>query len=439
MRPSSAVAEAYYRRWSAGTTRRFVLLLLLLTTSGMFLLNTAAQSVLWRPAYAPCVRRYDDTWRLAGETFDVRALLTDRAALEWMVSVPCQRRLASWSSAVTVAGLVIVALVTLTVFWFLPTWRLRRLVPVRAASRSALYAELEELRARCRLPVRPKYVIDPSARTKSAVVFGRPGLLVLCLDSGLVKMVRREPATFRTVILHEFAHLRNKDVTLAYATVSLWRVWLALIVLPCAVQWAWLNWTGGPYWALHYGSRGTAVLAVAFVVVARFMRAEVLRNRELCADLDAYRWGADLGLWQRAATAERRARGPVRRWWRHLWRFHPHWQRRYEVLHQLDRGTVFYRWNPSAATSFAFLGCFVLMPSVLLSPQFPPLWGPVHRILFYGTLTVFLVTFGSAVPEKNGSALPSRPERLLWRRSTVILLGAAVVALSFLASFPDAT
>ncbi|MDO0929855.1 M48 family metalloprotease [Streptomyces sp. TG1A-8] len=405
----------------------------------MLLLNTAAQTALWRSAYAPCVQAYNDQWRLAGETFDARTLLTDGAALEWMVSAPCQQRLASWSSAVTVASFVIVAFVTFAVFWFMPTWRLRRLVRVHASSKSELYQELEDLRTQCRLPVRPRYVIAPGVPTKTALVFGRPGLLVLCLNNGLVKMLREEPVAFRTVVLHEFAHLRNKDVTLAYATVSLWRVWLALVVLPCAVQWAWENWTDSPYWALHYGGRGTAVLAVAIVVVARFTRAEVLRNRELCADLDAYRWGADLSLWQRAAAAERRALGPVRRWWRHLWRFHPHWQRRYEVLHQLEKGFRFYRWYPSVATSFAFLGCFILMPAVLTSPQFPLLWGPAHRILFYGTITVILVTFGSAVPEKTGSSLPSRPERLLWRRRTIVLLCAVVVALSFLVSYPDGT
>ncbi|MFF9020037.1 M48 family metalloprotease [Streptomyces eurythermus] len=402
----------------------------------MLLINTAAETVLWRTAYAPCVQAYDDMWRPAGKTFDVRALLADSTALEWTTSTPCQQQLASWSSTVTVTSLPVVGLVTLVVFWFLPTWRLRRLVPVHASAKSELYKELEDLRSRCGLRARPRYVVEPSAPTKSAVVFGRPGLLVLCLDNGLVKMLRTEPAAFRTVILHEFAHLRNKDVVLGYVTVSLWRVWLGLVVLPCAVQWAWQSWMAGPYWALHYGSQGTAALAIATVVVARFMRAEVLRNRELCADLDAYRWGADLGLWLRAATAERRARGPIRRWWRHLWRFHPHWQRRYEVLHQLNRGLFFYSWQPSVSTSFAFLGCAILAPSVLLSSQFPAVWDSLYGILFYGTLTVFLVTFGSAIPEKRGKSLPSRPERLLWRRSTVILLCALIVALSFFLPLP---
>lgn len=58
--PSSTEIGAYYRRWSVGKTRRFILLLLLLTTSGMFLINTAAETILWRPAYAPCIQAYDD-------------------------------------------------------------------------------------------------------------------------------------------------------------------------------------------------------------------------------------------------------------------------------------------------------------------------------------------------------------------------------------------
>jgi beta-lactamase regulating signal transducer with metallopeptidase domain len=49
------------------------------------------------------------------------------------------------------------------------------------------------------------------------------GLLALRLD---------DHARFRTVVLHELAHVRNGDVTVAYVTVTVWRAFVPLVLLP---------------------------------------------------------------------------------------------------------------------------------------------------------------------------------------------------------------
>ncbi|MEV5981840.1 hypothetical protein [Streptomyces sp. NPDC052114] len=116
-------------------------------------------------------------------------------------------------------------------------------------------------------------------------------------------------AVFAVVVLHELAHLRSRDVELVSFVRSLWLGFLATTVLPYTVLLAWLSWGGlfgarqawlGRQWSPPWEAGVVAVL----VVIAYVAYTDVLRHRELCADLDAVDWGADPEAWSAVALEQ---------------------------------------------------------------------------------------------------------------------------------------
>lgn len=240
--------------------------------------------------------------------------------------------------AFAVVGVLAVAAVLL--YWALPAWKGRggRVIPVDAAAGS-LPTLLAELATRAAVAPAPRFVIDPAAATASAVVFGRPGRYTVCLDAGLVAGRDRDPDGFRAVVLHELAHIRNRDVGVTYAAVALWRVYLIALVVPYAIVSAGqlLNVPGlsnNSIWSVsdRVSSLHALTLSVFLIALVYLARADILRSREIYADLAAAAWGADHGAWDRHSTRQR-SRGAV--WlasFAGLWRTHPTWEQRQRSL-----------------------------------------------------------------------------------------------------------
>ncbi|MEW2514757.1 M48 family metalloprotease [Streptomyces sp. NPDC046870] len=244
-----------------------------------------------------------------------------------------------WPVPAAVVALVLAACV---LYWTLPRWkqRGRRLVPVEGIDpHGELGALLDELVDVAGLSRRPRFVVSPAARTASAVVFGRWRHHVVCLHGGLVAIRDSDARRFRAVVLHELAHIHNRDVDITYATVALWRVFL-FAVLPGYLVWAVLalrdalsSAVFGPP-SLVATSRDVAFTAVLIALVF-LTRADILRTRELYADADAIRWGADPAGWGGATGSAASDRGRLGRAARALaaaWRSHPGWDRRRRAL-----------------------------------------------------------------------------------------------------------
>ncbi|MEV1328569.1 M48 family metalloprotease [Micromonospora costi] len=248
-------------------------------------------------------------------------------------------------------SLLLLLICAAALYWILPLWKGRRgrVVPVEEVEGYGdLRATLAELVAVAGLRRPPRFVIAPATPTAGAVVFGRFRRYTVCLDGGLLARRRSDDEGFRAVVLHELAHLHNRDVDITYATVALWRV-LLWVVLPidllyiAAVS---LPGTAGTYMETREQSRvvhHVAMLAVT-VVLVYLARADILRTREFHADLTARRWGADVRLWQAAAGSRPDARqasavGRLKARAASLWHTHPTWGQRWRSL--ADPGALF--------------------------------------------------------------------------------------------------
>jgi len=94
------------------------------------------------------------------------------------------------------------------------------------------------------------------------------------------------------MLLHELAHIRNGDVSLAYLTLSIWWAFLATALLPAAAAGVlYVDWARPQREAL-----GTAILAIDTGLITScilFVRNAVLRARELYADARSFAWHGD--------------------------------------------------------------------------------------------------------------------------------------------------
>ncbi|MEV5339708.1 M56 family metallopeptidase [Streptomyces sp. NPDC052676] len=249
----------------------------------------------------------------------------------------------------TVAGTVITLGVAALLYALAPAWTRRRagLVEIRDAE---LRSELTRLAERAGVTPPPAFRLAPSAVTASASAFGHRRSRTVSLNAGLLARRADDPEGFRFVVLHELAHLRNRDVGVAYATEALWRAVAVLVLLPCTMLALYPRpWAHSPaevldLWRTHWSLALRGLFRVACVATLILLaRGDVMRTRELYADIDAARWNEAA---RRLPTpGAGRPGGGLRGWrgWRvrlrDLWRTHPAWSERAVSL--LDPGPMF--------------------------------------------------------------------------------------------------
>jgi Zn-dependent protease with chaperone function len=115
------------------------------------------------------------------------------------------------------------------VYWLLPGWRRRRLVPLAAAGVPAVAADTEALLAST--DVRATVLVNAGEPRADGSAFGHIGRRYIELTSGLLTMHDRDPDGFRAILAHEIGHLRNRDLDVTYLTVALWRSFVGLSAL----------------------------------------------------------------------------------------------------------------------------------------------------------------------------------------------------------------
>ncbi|KJK59175.1 M48 family metallopeptidase [Saccharothrix sp. ST-888] len=320
----------------AGTTTRFALLLVLMLASSSSMLRLAL-------AAAGLDEGSECLYAAGGSVNESPSAEITRSAA-YRACIAHHVLLPGWASPVAPVILLVLAS---GLFLALPVWKTRRnrVIPLAAVDHDGrILRQLEQLAAVAGLERVPRVVVDPCAASTGAVVFGRNRRPTVCLHGGLLARRTVAPQDFEAVLLHELAHIRNGDVTLAYATVALWRVFIAAVLLPYAAGFGVLILTAfvqkpQPY-QIGLPTWRALVLPVLMTVVVYLARSDVLRNREFHADLAAARWGADPHIWGAVAPAPT-ARVLTRAWrgFSELWRTHPRWDLRREAL--ADSALVF--------------------------------------------------------------------------------------------------
>lgn len=238
-----------------------------------------------------------------------------------------------WGPLATV--LLVLALAAL-LWWVMPLVTRRR-ARLRPVGDDDIRVRLADMVTTAGLTRAPTFRVEPTGQV-TARTFGRPGAYTVALGSGL--LVAPEPVR-RAVVLHELAHLRNRDVGITLATIALWRVFAVVMLAPYLFHSADLV-VGGLFYGPAstksdaYFTAGTApgaqdvVTGLVTAALVFLTRVDIMRSREFHADHLAVGWGADRTLWTAAAGAT--GRTSLRSLLRGLSGTHPSWARRRAAL-----------------------------------------------------------------------------------------------------------
>jgi Zn-dependent protease with chaperone function len=174
-------------------------------------------------------------------------------------------------------ALVLAVAAALTVIW--PRLKERRagFRPLETEDAPEALEALAELSREAGLRREPRWVWQPLQTAATGLAFGHPGRYAVGLTGGLVVRQATDPDAFRAIVRHELAHIRNRDVGLTYATLSLWYAFLLVAVVP---------------FAFTLLDEGTFALSVtwrlaALAALVYLTRNAVLRSREIYADVRA--------------------------------------------------------------------------------------------------------------------------------------------------------
>lgn len=180
-----------------------------------------------------------------------------------------------------------------------------------------LNRHLNQLVERAGIKRPPVFLLDRRAQADDALAFGRVGHYRVSLSLHLVNTwtVGGDRRRFEAVVLHELAHIRNRDVDITFAALVLHRVVLLGVLLPYVVVWAW-NWglfgaaLDGRFSELWPGTwrlmmQWSGAFPVLLALQLHLAVRDLMRKRELYADLDAVGWGADRSVWRTAVGAVR--------------------------------------------------------------------------------------------------------------------------------------
>ncbi|MFY1637489.1 M48 family metalloprotease [Solwaraspora sp. WMMB335] len=174
--------------------------------------------------------RVGNAWQLAAP------LPQPRAAMQRLGA--CLRDDALAASSWASVGIVVVAVAAVTGYLLLPWWRIRRrrLLPLEPNVPAELVARLDTLVARAGLTRRPTFWLDPHA-SDQAHAFGTQRHCHVPLHPGVVRTFADvgERGRLDAVVLHELAHIRNRDIRYTYLTQATWWSFLLLAVVPYLV------------------------------------------------------------------------------------------------------------------------------------------------------------------------------------------------------------
>ncbi|GAA4081263.1 M56 family metallopeptidase [Actinomadura miaoliensis] len=301
----------------SGTTLRFVLLVIAMSaavvTEGMFwtgplLFASGALDGITPGGLRRCVLEVTKSWD-GGSSPSL-----EEAVARCGLPSPAQILMAQ------VGVLAVFWAVVLVLYWLRPALRVRRrhLRPFPADRRPEQARELTALAKAMGVGDRVTFLVDLLNPRVTGLAFGRRGRRHVMLSRGLLQLYDTDRQTYRAVVLHELAHVRNRDIDITFITDTAWRLFLRGVLLPGVIGFPLAPFVtpslSGPV-PFHLLS---ALQLVIMGVLVPLARNAVLHSRELHADARAVQAGAARGLTailerQHEAEEEARRAAPKRR------------------------------------------------------------------------------------------------------------------------------
>lgn len=228
----------------------------------------------------------------------------------------------------TLGGVVLMLVLAGIFCWLLPLWTFKRkkLEPLSEEDVPEVVAYLKTLCREATLPYTPQFVWNPLDLASNPVAFGSFGRYYIAVSGGLVKNFYKNLPTFRAVVLHELAHLRNADITKTYFTTTLGWTFGFAVLLPFVCTILYNDWHRG--WEISlYINLGLRILVLVLLVY--LIQRAVLRAREFYADVRASVWdGRDGALTYMLSPT----RSPRISLWKRLFSFHPLVEERKQIV-----------------------------------------------------------------------------------------------------------
>ncbi len=426
----------------ADTTLRFILLICYVIGAGLFIYSEIYVAIPANRAWIDAIDK--QCYAQVTSTHQNDIIATNIALFECRAPAGIIR--AWWM----LAGTVLLLLTAGLLYWFWPRWSRHKeklvVIPYDDVDREALVQRLEELRQRVGLKERPVLLGNRDPRI-SGKTLGRMGEYYLVLNLGLqLLFLRGRHAEFDAIVLHEYAHLYNRDVDKTYITMAIFWAFL-LVALPPYLIIGLIGNLEQPMDLLHVGWRALVLTALVYL-----SRNAVLRVREFYADARAASWGAGPTLQHLLQKSPTKAPEPgkgvaflqrfvpprvgtwLAKWLPHKWlqhwhqavHHHPHPQQRIQAIdapHQLFH-TGFWM---ACATGIACVSTLMIVAGLfylLLSPR----W--IYTSLLVASLVPALLIGGIvwlAIWRRRFAVLAGFPvPPLTWRVSLGLGLGLVI-------------
>jgi Zn-dependent protease with chaperone function len=364
------------------TTTRYLAFLAALLSAGIFVGSwwyNQTQGRHWIAVVVSCAGQAQQT---STSSPPVQAELA-REALEASCRGAADLRRAAYG----LAGAALVGAAALVVVYLAPVMvrRRRRLRELGPALREA-GGRFAELAAEAGIRRMPRIERGP-ANQRDALSYGAPGRPRVVLPPA-VAVRWRDRALFDPVVRHELAHVRHRDVALAWLARSVWYALAPLLTVPVVV-----SLLSSDHSILADLLWRAALLGLTVLLVS----AALLRSREYDADLRAARFAGEIS--SLTALLLRSSGRPERNRLRQLVARHPTPDQRIGVLQ-----------DPERAAGVTFLDGF---SSAFLAGLLFPLVSTVVVVMFTGSGRTDLGNWAAAL--LTGSLLGGSVGLGLWR------------------------
>jgi Zn-dependent protease with chaperone function len=227
---------------------------------------------------------------------------------EWSFTMAQALRFLAVPFAWTIAVLLLASLIYATHAARL-RWR-RKLRPMSREQDPQFMDAVADLAARDGISPTPAIEVGENSRSMDGQAFGFAPRYALRLGGRLRLLFRKNPDSFRAIVLHELAHIANGDIARTYFAQAIWYALVLLVVMPALADILFRFTTGLASVAANPSPASLYRLVVltlptVFILLLQFsatlalaaaIRASLLRAREIYADLRAARWGAKAAL-----------------------------------------------------------------------------------------------------------------------------------------------